>query len=147
MKLRRITPFLWFKGNAAEAARFYCRIFKKSKLVSKNSMGCSFELDGQAFHALNAGTHFDFNPSISFFISCRDQKEVDYYWSRLVRGGKPSRCGWLTDKYGVSWQVVPQALGKTIHGKNAAGARRAIEAMMHMEKLDVAKLKAAYLGV
>lgn len=146
MKLRRITPFLWFSGNAVLAARFYCRVFKNSKLVSKNAMGCTFQLDGQVFHALNGGNMFQFNPSISFFVDCKDQKEVDYYWSRLIKGGKPSRCGWLTDQFGLSWQIVPRALLKTINGKNKLGARRAMEAMMHMVKLDAAALEAAYRG-
>lgn len=147
MKIRRITPFLWYDGNALEAAKFYCKIFKHSKVLSASSMSVTFELDGQVFYALNAGSQFKFTPAISFFVTCKDQKEVDYYWENLLKGGASSRCGWLTDKFGLSWQVVPQALGECLNGKDAIGARRAMEAMMHMVKLDVKKLKAAYKGV
>ena len=146
MKLRRITPFLWYDGQALEAAKFYCRIFDRSKIHSSSPMSVTFELDGQVFHALNGGPNYKFTPAISFFVSCRDQKEVDYYWNRLLKGGKPSRCGWLEDRYGLSWQIVPQALGKCLNGKDRIGARRAMEAMMHMVKLDVARLEAAYRG-
>jgi predicted 3-demethylubiquinone-9 3-methyltransferase (glyoxalase superfamily) len=147
MKIHRITPFLWYDGKALEAAKFYCKVFKKSKILSASPMSVTFELDGQPVYALNGGSTFKFTPAISFFVSCKDQKEVDYYWERLLKGGKPSRCGWLTDQFGLSWQVVPQALGECINGKNQIGARRALEAMMHMVKLDVKKLKAAYKGV
>jgi len=146
MRLRRITPFLWYSKDAVDAARFYCRIFENSRLISKNPMGCTFVLDGQVLHALNGGPVYPLSPAFSLYVDCRDQKEVDYYWSRLLRGGKPSRCGWLTDRFGLSWQVVPRALNGTLHGKDPAGARRAREAMMQMVKLDVAKLKAAYRG-
>src|SRR5438045_2845387 len=105
MKVRRITPFLWYDGQALEAAKFYCKIFKNSKINSASPMSVSFQLDGQQFHALNGDSNFKFNPAVSFFISCKDQKEVDYYWNRLLKGGEPSRCGWLTDKFGLSWQV------------------------------------------
>ena len=146
MKLRRITPFLWYDGKALEAAKFYCRIFQRSKIRSSSPMSVIFELDGQVFHALNGGPHYRFTPAVSFFVHCKDQKEVDHYWTRLLKGGKPSRCGWLEDKYGLSWQIVPQALGKCLNGKNRLGAQRAMEAMMHMVKLDVARLEAAYRG-
>lgn len=146
LSLKRITPFLWFDGRALEAAKFYGKIFKKSKILSASPMSVTFVLDGQTFYALNGGPHYKFNPAISFFISCQDQKEVDYYWTHLLKGGQPSRCGWLTDKFGLSWQVVPQTLGETINGKNKLGAQRALEAMLKMVKLDVKKLKAAYQG-
>jgi len=146
MKVRRITPFLWHDGTALAAAKFYCRIFKHSKIRSASPMSVTFELDGQVFHALNGGPNYKFTPAVSFFVHCEDQKEVDYYWSRLIRGGKASRCGWLDDKFGMSWQIVPKALGKCLNGKDRAGARRALEAMMHMVKLDVRKLEAAYRG-
>ena len=145
--MKRITPFLWYNGQALEAAKFYCKVFKNSKVTSASPMSVTFTLDGQEFFALNGGPHFKFNPAISFFISCKDQKEVDYYWSRLLKGGQASRCGWLTDKFGLSWQVVPEALGDTIHGKDKLGSQRALEAMMQMVKLDVKKLKAAYKGI
>lgn len=146
MKVRRITPFLWFEGRAVDAAKFYCRILKNSKILSTSGMGASFVLDGQVFHALNGPRMSDFNTSVSLYIDCKDQKEVDYYWTRLLKGGNPSRCGWLEDKFGLSWQVVPKALPQVLNGKDRVGSRRALEAMMHMVKLDVAKLKAAYRG-
>jgi len=147
MKFKRIIPFLWFDGNAFEAAKFYCKIFKKSKVLTASPMSVTYELDGQLFYALNGGPHYKFNPAVSFFISCKDQKEVDFYWTKLLNGGKANRCGWLTDKFGLSWQVVPEALGKCLNGKDKIGAQRAMEAMMHMEKLDVKKLLDAYRGV
>jgi predicted 3-demethylubiquinone-9 3-methyltransferase (glyoxalase superfamily) len=146
MKVKRITPFLWYDGQALEAAKFYCKIFKHSKVTSASPMSVSFELDGQAFFALNGGPNFKFNPAVSFFVSCKDQKEVDYYWGRLLKGGEASRCGWLSDKFGLSWQIVPEALGECLNGKDKLGAQRALEAMMHMGKLDVKKLRAAYKG-
>jgi predicted 3-demethylubiquinone-9 3-methyltransferase (glyoxalase superfamily) len=146
MKINRITPFLWYDGQAEEAAKFYCSIFKKSKIHSASPMSVVFELDGQRFYALNGGPHYRFTPAVSFFISCKDQKEVDYYWNRLLKGGQPSRCGWLQDKYGLSWQVVPEALGECLGGKDRAGAERAMQAMMGMVKLEVKGLKNAYAG-
>jgi predicted 3-demethylubiquinone-9 3-methyltransferase (glyoxalase superfamily) len=146
MKLRRITPFLWFDGNALPAAKFYSKIFKNSKIHSASPMSVTFRLDGQEFFALNGGPNFKFNPAVSFYISCKNQKEVDYYWEALLKGGRPSRCGWLEDQFGLSWQVVPEALGECLNGRDKIGAQRAMEAMMHMVKLDVKKLKAAYLG-
>jgi len=110
-------------------------------------MSVTFQLDGQEFFALNGGPTYKFSPAISFFVSCKDQKEVDYYWERLLKDGKPSRCGWLEDKFGISWQVVPEAPGECINGKDPIGARRAIEAMVNMVKLDVKKLKSAYSGM
>jgi predicted 3-demethylubiquinone-9 3-methyltransferase (glyoxalase superfamily) len=146
MKMKRITPFLWYDSQALDAAKFYCKIFKRSKIHSASAMSVTFRLDGQEFFALNGGPYYKLNPAVSFYVSCKDQKEVDYYWSRLLKGGKPSRCGWLTDKFGLSWQVVPEALSQCINGKNKAGAKRAFDAMMTMVKLDVKKLKAAYQG-
>jgi len=146
MKLNRITPFLWYNGDALKAAKFYCGIFRKSRIRSASPMSVIFELDGQAFYALNGGPHFKFTPAISFFVTCKDQREVDYYWSRLLKGGKPSRCGWLTDRFGLSWQIIPKALGECLDGRDRLGAKRTTEPMMHRVKLDVAKLKAAYRG-
>jgi predicted 3-demethylubiquinone-9 3-methyltransferase (glyoxalase superfamily) len=146
MKVQRITPFLWFDHQALDAAKFYCRIFPHSRILSRSSMGVTFVLDGQRLQALNGGPHYALTPAFSLYVHCRDQEEVDFYWTRLLRGGKPSRCGWLVDRFGLSWQVIPAALGRTIHGRNKAGARRALEAMMHMVKLDVAALEAAYRG-
>jgi predicted 3-demethylubiquinone-9 3-methyltransferase (glyoxalase superfamily) len=146
MQLKRITPFLWFNHQAEEAARFYCKIFKHSKVKSVGSLAVHFNLDGQDFIGLNGGPLFKFTEAVSFHILCKDQREVDYYWTRLLKGGKPSRCGWLKDKFGLSWQVVPVALNECLDGKDAAGAKRALDAMMKMVKLDVKKLKAAYKG-
>jgi predicted 3-demethylubiquinone-9 3-methyltransferase (glyoxalase superfamily) len=146
MKIRRITPFLWFDGEAQQAARFYCKVFKNSKIRSSSPFSVEFSLDGQDFYALNGGPHFKFTPAVSFFITCKDQKEVDYYWGKLLKGGKASRCGWLEDKYGLSWQVIPQALNECIYGPDKKGAKRAMDAMMQMVKLDVKTLKAAYKG-
>jgi predicted 3-demethylubiquinone-9 3-methyltransferase (glyoxalase superfamily) len=146
MKIARITPFLWFDGQAEKAARFYCSVFQNSRIHTSSSMSVTFELDGQHFHALNGGPHYQFTPAVSFFIDCKDQQEVDYYWDKLVEGGSPSRCGWLVDQFGLSWQVVPEALGKCLSGANREGAKRALEAMMQMVKLDVKKLEDAYRG-
>lgn len=99
-------------------------------------MSVTFELDGQVFYALNGGPHYQFNPAVCFFISCKHQKKVDYYWSRLFKGGKESRCGWLTDKFNLSWQVVPEALGKCLGGKDKLGAQRTLEAMMHIREFE-----------
>jgi predicted 3-demethylubiquinone-9 3-methyltransferase (glyoxalase superfamily) len=146
MKINRITPFLWYDNQAEEAAKFYCSIFKKSKIHSASPMSVTFELDGQIFYSLNGGPHYKFTPAISFFISCKDQKEVDFYWNKLLKGGRPGQCGWLQDKYGLSWQVVPEALGECLGGKDRAGAERAMQAMMGMVKLNVKGLKDAYAG-
>ena len=146
MKINRITPFLWYNNQAEEAAKFYCSIFKKAKIHSASPMSVTFELDGQMFYALNGGSHYTFTPAISFFITCKDQKEVDYYWNKLLKGGRPSQCGWLQDKYGLSWQVVPEALMECLNGKDRAGADRAMQAMMGMVKLSVKGLKDAYNG-
>ena len=147
MKMNRIIPFLWFDGNALIAAKFYCKIFKNSKILTSSPISVTFELDGQVFYALNGGPHYKFTPAISFFITCKDQKEVDFYWAKLLKGGEASRCGWLTDQFGLSWQVVPDALSKCLNGKDKIGARRTLEAMMTMVKLDVKKLQDAYKGV
>jgi predicted 3-demethylubiquinone-9 3-methyltransferase (glyoxalase superfamily) len=142
----KITPFLWFNKDAAQAARFYTSIFKHSKILSVSPMSVSFVLEGQHFHAFNGGPHFTFTPAISLFVDCKDQAEVDALWNKLVKGGKPSRCGWLTDKYGLSWQIIPKALGKAFGGSDRAGAARAREAMMGMIKIDVKAIEAAYRG-
>ena len=151
--MQKITTFLWFDSQAEEAAKFYCSIFKRSKILSISGsdgkghpLGVRFQLEGQVYHALNGGPYFKFNEAISLFITCKDQKEVDYYWGRLLKGGKPSRCGWLKDRYGLSWQVVPAALGECLEGKDKAGAARAMQAMMKMVKLDIKTLKEAFNG-
>lgn len=147
VKRQRVTPFLWYDGQAEEAARYYVSVFKKgSRLTSVSPMSVAFELEGQPFIALNGGPAFRFTEAISLFVDCRSQREVDYYWQRLVAGGKPGRCGWLKDRWGLSWQVVPRALGECLNGRDKAGAERAMKAMLGMGKLDASRLRAAYKG-
>lgn len=154
----KIHPFLWFDSQAEEAMNLYVSIFPNSKVLSVQRYGpagpgpegsvmtADFELDGQRITALNGGPVYQPSPAFSFVIDCADQKEVDHYWDRLVEGGQASQCGWLTDRFGLSWQVVPRQLFETIGGPDAAGRKRAMAAMMAMVKLDVAKLQAAYAG-
>ena len=154
--MRKITPFLWFDGKAEEAANFYTSIFKNSKITSVmrygeagpgpkgTAMSATFQLDGQEFIAFNGGPHFTFSPAISFFVTCETQAEVDDFWEKLSAGGERQRCGWLKDKYGVSWQIVPSALGDMLQDKDAAKSKRVMEAMLKMDKLDIAGLKQAY---
>ena len=144
--MKRISLFLWFDGKARQAAKFYTSIFKRSRILESGDMSISFELDGQEYIAFNGGPMFKFTPAMSLFVSCKDQKEVDYYWSALSRGGKKGRCGWLTDKFGVSWQVVPQGLGHLLGGDDEEGAARAMQAMLKMKKLEISKLRKAYEG-
>ena len=144
---KKITPFLWFDGKAEQAAKFYTSVFKNSKILNVGPMSASFELDGQSFMALNGGPHFKFTPAVSFFINCKTQAEVDHYWKKLTSGGgKPGRCGWLEDKFGVSWQVVPDVLGHLIGDRDHEKSNRALAAMMEMKKLDIKKLKKAHSG-
>ena len=154
----KITPFLWFDTQAEEAANFYCSIFKNSKILNLarypegspapvgSVMTVEFELDGQRFIALNAGPHFKFNEAISFSIDCKNQAEVDEYWSKLTSGGgQESMCGWLKDKYGLSWQVNPTALGQMMSDPDREKAKRVMQAMLQMKKIDIAELeRAAY---
>jgi predicted 3-demethylubiquinone-9 3-methyltransferase (glyoxalase superfamily) len=154
-KMKKITPFLWFNGNAEEAMNFYLSIFKNAKAGSisrygdagpgpKGSvMSATFELEGQAFMALNGGPQFTFTPAISFFVGCETQEEIDGFWSRLSEGGATNRCGWLTDKFGLSWQIVPSTLGQLLGSKDPETATRVMTAMLQMEKLDIQKLKDA----
>ena len=164
MSSHRITPCLWFTEQAEEAAAFYTGIFKNSKVtaVSRYSevgqethkrppgsvMTVAFVLDGQPFTALNGGPVFTFNEAISLQINCKDQEEIDYYWDKLGAGGDPKAqvCGWLKDKYGVSWQVVPTALEKMVADQTTEGGKRAMAAMMEMKKIDLAALERAYKG-
>ena len=142
--MQKITPFLWFDNQAEEAAKFYCSIFKNSKITSGNPMTVTFELEGQKFIALNGGPQFKFTEAVSFFVDCKTQEEVDYYWEKLLNGGKESQCGWLKDKYGMSWQIIPSILGKLIGDPDPAKSKRALNAMLQMKKIDIVKLKAAY---
>jgi predicted 3-demethylubiquinone-9 3-methyltransferase (glyoxalase superfamily) len=153
--MQKITPFLWFDGKAEEAANFYTSIFPNSKIVSmmrsgetgpgpKGSvMSATFELQGQEFIALNGGPMFTFSPAISFFVHCETQEEVDHFWEKLSEGGEKQRCGWLKDKFGVSWQVVPSVLGQLLEDKDAEKSKRVMNAMLQMDKLDIARLKRA----
>lgn len=148
--MQKITPFLWFDGQAEEAATFYTAIFKNSKITSTmpgpggKAMGVNFVLDGQEFIGLNGGPMFKFTEAISLFIKCDTQEEIDYMWERLTSdGGTESMCGWLKDKYGLSWQVVPPVLGELLADKDREKAGRVMQAMVQMKKIDIAKLKAA----
>jgi len=153
--MQKITPFLWFDNNAEEAMNFYVSIFKNSKVISvarygdagpgpKGSvMTANFQLNGQEFVALNGGPHFKFTEAISFVINCQTQQEVDEYWEKLLEGGEESMCGWLKDKYGLSWQIVPTILVKLLQDKDPVKAKRVMEAMLQMNKIDIKKLKQA----
>ena len=149
--MQKITPFLWFDGKAEEAMNFYVSVFKNSKVVSVSRSGAEgrvtgarFQLDGQEFFALNGGPQFTFSPAISFFVNCETQEEVDELWEKLSEGGKKERCGWLKDKYGLSWQVIPSVLGKLLGDKDAQKSARVMKAMLQMEKLDIKGLQLAY---
>ena len=154
---QKITPFLWFDGRAEEAAKFYAGTFKNSKIenVSRYPEGSpyptgtvmtvEFQIAGQQFIALNGGDEFKFNESISFVVNCANQKEIDYYWKKLSAGGKKVQCGWLTDKFGVSWQITPTEMGALFEG-TAAQSARVMKAMLKMVKIDIAGLKKAYKG-
>ena len=152
----RITPFLWFDNQAEEAAKFYVSIFKNSKIVNVarygeagpgpkgSAMTVAFHLDGQDFTALNGGPVFKFNESISFVVSCKTQQEVDEYWKKLTAdGGEESQCGWVKDKYGLSWQIVPTVLDELLNDPDPKRANRAMKAMLGMKKLDIAALRKA----
>ncbi len=152
----KITPFLWFDNQAAEAARFYVSVFPNSEFHGANVVGegaptptgevmvATFRLDQQEFIGLNGGPHFKFTEAVSFMIDCATQTEVDYYWDALSAGGETSQCGWLKDKYGLSWQVVPKILGELMGDKDRVKADRVMQAMLKMTKLDVAGLQAAH---
>ena len=147
-----ITPFLWFDTEAEDAMNFYASIFKRSKIVSVNRaqgkvMSVQFELEGQPFMALNAGPQFKFTEAISFFVGCETQQEIDDLWNKLIAGGgAPNRCGWLKDKFGLSWQIVPTALGRMLNDKDPTKSSRVMNAMLQMDKLDLGRLQQAYDG-
>lgn len=154
--MQKITPFLWFDGKAQEAANFYVSIFKNSKIVSITRSGeagpgpqgavmsATFQLDGQQFIALNGGPQYTFSPAISFFVNCETQEEVDELWAKLSEGGEKQRCGWLKDKYGVSWQIIPSALGKMLQDRDIGRSNKVMSAMLQMDKIDIKKLRQAY---
>jgi len=158
--MEKITPCLWFNGKAEEAARFYTSIFKNSRIVTVTRYGEAgaqvsgmpkgsvmtviFEINRQEFMGLNGGPHFTFSPAISFAVNCETQQEVDEYWRKLSEGGEPGQCGWLTDKYGVSWQIAPTIMGKLFQGKDTAKTENVMKAMLQMQKLDIKVLQQAY---
>ena len=156
--MQKITPFLWFDNQAEEAANYYVSIFKNSKVTKVARYGegapvpagtvmtVGFELDGQKFTALNGGPHFQFSSATSFVVNCTDQKEVDEVWEKLLAGGEAMQCGWLKDKYGVTWQIIPTALPEMLMDKDPEKAKRVMGAMMPMVKLDLDVLKKAYDG-
>jgi len=161
--VQRITPFLWFDDNAEEAAKFYVSVFANSRIVGVTRypaegaeaagrppgsvMTVSFELSGQAFTAMNAGPAFKFTEAISFMVNCDSQQEVDHFWNTLSAGGKEVECGWLKDKFGLSWQITPTALMEMIHDKDPEKVARAFAAMLKMKKIDIATLRRAYDGL
>ena len=154
--MQKITPFLWFDGKAEEAMNFYCSVFKNSKVVSVSRYGeggpgpkgtvmsASFQLDGQEFFALNGGPQFKFTEAISLFVKCETQPEIDEMWEKLSAGGEKSRCGWLKDKYGLSWQIIPPILGQFLNDKDPEKSKRVMMAMLQMDKIDIKGLKQAY---
>jgi len=154
--MQKITPFLWFDDNAEEAMNFYVSVFKNSKIGRVTRYGeagpgpkgsvmtATLELAGQEFMALNGGPQFKFTEAISFFVNCETQKEVDELWEKLSQGGEKGRCGWLKDKFGLSWQIVPSALGKMLSDADPARSQRVMKAMLQMDKIDIAGLKRAY---
>ena len=149
--MKKITPFLWFDTQAEEAMNFYVSVFKNSKVLGVTpgpngiAQSVTFELEGQEFIGLNAGPQFKFNESISFLVDCKTQEEVDYLWGKLTAdGGEESMCGWLKDKYGLSWQIIPSALGELMGDPDPAKAQRVVQAMLKMQKIIIADLEKAY---
>jgi len=154
----KVTPFLWFDTEAEQAAKFYCSLFKKSKILQTTYYGpgmqkaegtvltVRFRLDGQEFVALNGGPEYKFNPAVSFVVNCKTQKEIDHLWKKLTMNGKEIACGWLTDKYDITWQIVPADMHKWISSKDQAKANRVLKALMPMKKLILKDLQKAYKG-
>ena len=154
--MQKITPFLWFNGQAEEAANLYTSLFKNSKIGNvarygaagpgpKGSvMSVTFQIEGQEFIALNGGPQFTFSPAVSFLVSCETQEEVDRLWEKLSEGGRKDRCGWLQDKFGLSWQIVPSVLGKMLHDNDPEKSKKVMSAMLQMDKLDIQGLERAY---
>ena len=154
--MQKITPFLWFNDKAEEAANFYVSLFKNSKVKEIRRYGdagpgpkgsvmtITFQIEGQDFIALNGGPHFSFTPAISLFVNCQTQEEVDQLWENLSPGGRKDRCGWLQDKYGLSWQIIPEALGKLMSDPDPAKAGSVMKAMLQMDKIEVKRLQEAH---
>ena len=156
--MQKITPFLWYDIQAEEAANFYVSIFKNSRILNVSrygeagpgpkgsAMSVTFELDGQRFIALNGGPHFKFTPAISFFVDCKDQQEVDELWNKLSSGGRIDHCGWLQDKFGLSWQIIPSILGEMLGDKDPVKSKNVMQAMLKMDKIVIADLRRAHEG-
>jgi predicted 3-demethylubiquinone-9 3-methyltransferase (glyoxalase superfamily) len=154
--MQKISPFLWFNNQAEEAMKFYTSIFKNSKVITVSRYGdagpgpkgsamvCKFQIEDQEFMALNGGPQFTFSPAVSFLVNCKNQEEVDFFWEQLSAGGATNQCGWLTDKFGLSWQVVPTVLGELLTDKDPEKSQRVMKAMMQMTKLDIEGLKHAH---
>jgi len=145
-----VTPFLWFDTQAEEAMNFYASIFPRAKVLSVNrvqgrTMSVEFELEGQKFMALNAGPHYKFNEAVSFFVGCETQQEIDDLWTRLTAdGGEPGRCGWLKDKYGLSWQIIPNSLGRLLNSADPVRSKRVMDVLFQSGKLDANQLQKAF---
>lgn len=154
--MSRITPFLWFDDKAEEAANFYLSIFKNSKMIKVlrygnespglkgKAMYATFQLDGREFTAFNGGPGFTFSSALSFFVDCETQMDVDYYWEKLSETGEPMQCGWLKDKYGITWQIVPSGLDELLHSQDPEKSKKVFQAMLQMKKLDIGMLKKAF---
>ena len=157
--MQKITPFLWFDNNAEEAMNFYVSVFRNAKILDTTHLPDlrtggkesfligTIQIEGQNFMVMNGGPHYTFTPAISLFVNCENQQEVDELWAKLSLGGAESRCGWLTDKFGLSWQIIPENLGRLLHDKeHPEKAQRAMQAMLQMSKINIADLEAAYNG-
>jgi predicted 3-demethylubiquinone-9 3-methyltransferase (glyoxalase superfamily) len=156
--MQKITPFLWFDGQAEEAANFYVSLFKNSKIMgvarygeagpgpAGTAMTVAFQLEGQEFTALNGGPQYKFTEAVSFLVSCESQKEVDFLWEKLSEGGEEQPCGWLKDKFGLSWQIIPTILSELLQDQDAGKSQRVMQAMLQMKKIDISDLKRAYAG-
>ena len=154
--MQKITPFLWFDDKAEEAMNFYVSVFRNSRIVSVTRYGeagpgpkgtvmsATFQLEGQEFYALNGGPQFTFTPAISLFVNCKTQEEVDELWEKLSQGGRKDRCGWLQDRYGLSWQIIPTVLGEMLRDQDPEKSKRVMQAMLKMDKIDIKRLKHAY---
>ena len=147
--MQKVSPFLWFDGNAEEAVNFYVSTFNAKVTSARKSpdgryFGGSFEIDGQEFMVLNGGPQYTFSPATSFYVACEDQAEIDRLWESLSAGGQPNRCGWVTDRFGVTWQIVPRIFGELTSGPDPAASKRVFDAMLKMTKFNIAELKRAH---
>lgn len=150
---QKITPFLWFNGQVEEAVNFYTPIFKNSRIIGLHRFGnndkimsATFQLEGQQFMALDGGPHYSFTPAISFFVNCTSQQEVDEFWDKLSAAGEIQQCGWLIDKFGVSWQIIPTNLSRLMGDPDPVKSQRVLQAMLKMKKIEIGQLEAAYRG-